>query len=137
VDVCPFDALTMGTSGIPVVDHAACTGCGVCVTSCPKDLWSFVPRAHRVVLSCVAVDKRSTVRAACMVGCTLCRRCVAKCPAGAITWTGETIVVDHEKCMAYGPSCHEVCVDVCPSVILHRIGQVPVPEATKPEAAGA
>jgi electron transport complex protein RnfB len=137
VAVCPFGALAMTAQGIPEVDHATCTGCGVCVTACPKDLWSFVPRNHRVELSCVAVDKRSVVRATCMVGCTLCRRCVAKCPAGAITWDGQTIVLDHEKCVAYGPSCREICVDICPSFILHRVGQLPEPEKTEPAAASA
>ena len=127
----------MTSEGIPAVDHAACTGCGVCVTSCPKDLWSFVPRVHRVELSCVARDKKSVVRVTCMVGCTLCRRCVAKCPAGAITWDGQTIVVDHETCVAYGPSCQEICVDVCPSNILHRIGQIPAPEEATPAGAEA
>jgi len=84
----------MTATGIPAVDHERCTGCGICVTVCPKDLWSFVPRVHRVELSCMAYDKRSVVRAACAVGCILCRRCVAKCPAGAITWDGQTIVVE-------------------------------------------
>jgi electron transport complex protein RnfB len=65
------------------------------------------------------------------VGCTLCRKCVAKCPAGAITWDGRTIVIDHEKCLAYGPACNEACVDICPSVILHRVGQLPRPEVVE------
>ena len=137
VEACPFGALVMTESGIPEVDHDRCTGCGICVTACPKDLWSFVPRVHRIELSCVANDKKSVVRAACAVGCILCRRCVAKCPAGAITWDGQTIVVDHEKCVAYGPSCHEVCVDVCPSTILHRVGQRPTPEEAAPAAVEA
>ncbi|OGF16076.1 MAG: hypothetical protein A2W00_10265 [Candidatus Eisenbacteria bacterium RBG_16_71_46] len=128
VRVCPFDALRLGPDGIPVVDTEACTGCGLCVPACPKDLFAFYPRVHRIELSCVARDKQSVVRASCMVGCTLCRKCVAKCPAEAITWDGRTIVIDHEKCMAYGPSCGEVCVDICPSTILHRVGQAPRPE---------
>jgi electron transport complex protein RnfB len=83
----------------------------------------------------VARDKSSVVRAACTVGCTLCRKCVAKCPAGAIAWDGQTIVIDHEKCMAFGPSCNEACVDICPSTILHRMGQRPRPEPPAPEVA--
>ena len=63
-----------------------------------------------------------------MVGCTLCRKCVAKCPAEAITWDGTTIKIDHDVCLAYGPECGEVCVDICPSTILHHIGERPVPE---------
>jgi H+/Na+-translocating ferredoxin:NAD+ oxidoreductase subunit B len=128
VYACPFDALHMGASGIAEVDQAKCTGCGLCVPVCPKELFQLYPRNRRVELSCVARDKASVVRSTCMVGCTLCRRCVAKCPAEAITFDGGTIVIDHEKCLAYGPSCNEVCVDICPSTILHRIGQAPQPE---------
>jgi electron transport complex protein RnfB len=76
----------------------------------------------------VAKDKGTVVRSTCMVGCILCRKCVSKCPAGAITWDGRTILIDHELCLAYGPSCNEACVDICPSTIMHRLGQAPRPE---------
>ncbi len=128
VRVCPFDALHLGGDGIVEVDAERCTGCALCIPACPKDLFQLYPRAHRIELACVARDKQAVVRASCLVGCTLCRKCVAKCPAGAITWDGRTILIDHEKCLAHGPSCGEVCVDVCPSVILHRQGQAPRPE---------
>jgi electron transport complex protein RnfB len=105
-----------------------CTGCAVCVAICPKDLFTLYPRSRRIELACKAVDKASIVRSTCMVGCTTCRKCVAKCPAGAIEWNGRTILIDHEKCIAYGPSCNEACSDICPSVILHRVGQLPRPE---------
>jgi electron transport complex protein RnfB len=134
VRACPFDALSIGREGIAVVDHAKCTGCGICVPVCPKDLFQLYPRDHRVQLSCVARDKQSIVRATCMVGCILCRKCVSKCPAGAIEWDGRTIVIDHAKCVAYGPSCNEACVDICPSLILHRIGQMPRPEIAEQPA---
>ncbi len=137
VKACPFDALHLGPEGIVVVDSEKCTGCGLCVPACPKDLFTLYPRNHRVELSCVARDKQSVVRATCMVGCTLCRKCVAKCPAQAIEWNGTTILIDHDKCLAYGPSCNEACVDICPSTILHRIGQRPRPEVAEPEAVPA
>ncbi len=128
VRVCPFDALSLGPEGIVVVNAEQCTGCGLCVPACPKDLFQLYPRLHRIELACVAREKQGIVRASCAVGCTLCRKCVAKCPAEAITWDGRTILIDHDKCLAYGPSCGEVCVDICPSVILHRVGQSPHPE---------
>ena len=137
VRACPFGALSLGDAGITVVDTEACTGCAVCVPVCPKDLFELYPRKRRIELSCVAKDKQAIVRATCMVGCTLCRKCVAKCPAEAIAWDGRTIVIDHEKCLAYGPSCGEACVDVCPSSILHRVGQGPHPEEVAPAAATA
>ena len=134
VRACPFGALSLGGEGIAVVDPEVCTGCAVCVPVCPKDLFELYPRSRRIELSCVAKDKQSVVRATCMVGCTLCRKCVSKCPAEAISWDGRTIVIDHEKCQAYGPSCNEACVDICPSTILHRIGQGPRPEEVAPPA---
>jgi electron transport complex protein RnfB len=134
VKACPFDALRIGEEGIAVVDAEKCTGCGLCVPVCPKDLFQLYPRVHRIELSCVAKEKQSVVRATCMVGCTLCRKCVSKCPADAITWDGRTILIDHEKCLAYGPSCNEACVDICPSFILHRVGQSPRPEPAEPLA---
>jgi electron transport complex protein RnfB len=131
VRACPFHALRLGDEGIAEVIPDACTGCGICVAICPKNLFELYPRGRRIELSCVARDKQSVVRATCMVGCTLCRKCVSKCPAGAITWDGQTILIDHEKCLAYGPSCNEACVDICPSNILHRVGQRPRPEVVE------
>jgi electron transport complex protein RnfB len=128
VQACPFDALFLNAGGIAQVKVDACTGCGVCVATCPKDLFRLYPRSRRVELACKAVDKASVVRSTCMVGCTTCRKCVSKCPAGAIEWNGRTILLDHEKCLAYGPSCNEACVDICPTLILHRVGQAPRPE---------
>ncbi len=128
VRACPFDALRIGQGGIAEVIVEKCVGCAVCVAVCPKELFTLYPRGRRIELSCKAVDKASIVRSTCMVGCTTCRKCVAKCPAGAIEWNGRTILIDHEKCIAYGPSCNEACVDICPSVILHRVGQSPRPE---------
>ncbi len=83
----------------------------------------------------MARDKQGIVRPTCSVGCTLCRKCVSKCPAAAIEFDGRTIVIDHEKCLAYGPGCGEACVEICPSVILHRVGQRPRPEPVEPAAA--
>ena len=128
VRACPFDALSLGDGGIAQVNVDKCVGCAVCVSVCPKDLFTLYPRGRRIELSCKAVDKASIVRATCVVGCTTCRKCVAKCPAGAIEWNGRTILIDHEKCIAYGPSCNEACSDICPSVILHRVGALPRPE---------
>ncbi len=128
VRACPFDALKIGDGGIAQVTVDKCTGCGVCVSVCPKDLFRLYPRSRRIELACKAVDKASIVRATCMVGCTTCRKCVSKCPAGAVEWDGRTILIDHEKCLAYGPSCNEACVDICPTTVLHRVGQAPRPE---------
>lgn len=128
VRACPFDAMRIGPWGIVQIDAAQCTGCGLCVPACPKKILELYPRVHRVELACVAREKVSAVRAKCMVGCTTCQKCVGACPAQAITWDGTTIQIDHAACVAYGPSCNEACVDICPTYVLHRPGSWPVPE---------
>lgn len=47
----------------PIVVAERCVGCGVCVTSCSKSVYSFDYEANRPV---VAAPQ------ACMVGCTTC-----------------------------------------------------------------
>lgn len=134
--ICPFDAIHVKGLGIAEVDPIKCTGCGLCVNVCPKAILELYPRNHRVELSCVAKDKATTVRPTCLVGCIICRKCVSACPAGAISWDGKTILIDHEKCVAYGPSCGEKCTIVCPTTIIHKVGQAPVPDTgEKPKRA--
>ncbi|MGD9045657.1 MAG: 4Fe-4S binding protein, partial [Desulfobacterales bacterium] len=35
---CPFDAISMGPQGLPVVSENKCTGCGTCERVCPKHI---------------------------------------------------------------------------------------------------
>ena len=41
--ICPFNAITMGEDGLPVVDDELCTGCGTCERACPKHIISCPP----------------------------------------------------------------------------------------------
>ncbi len=130
--ICPFNAIHVEKDGIAHVDEEKCTGCGKCIAICPKNTIELVPRDYRVVITCFGSgDKMPVVRARCSVGCISCRRCVKACPAGAVSWDGTRIVIDHHACIAYGPSCHEACVAACPTFILHRKDQQPQPEPKK------
>lgn len=132
VQVCPFDAIKIGVGGIAEVIFENCTGCAKCVAICPKQTLAIVPRDFRVHIACgIMNEKMSVVREACSVGCVTCRRCVKACPAGAIEWTGSTLIIDHAKCIAYGPSCEEACVTSCPTHILHRKGEEATPQVKK------
>ena len=66
--VCPFDAITMGPQGLPVVDEDKCTGCGTCERVCPK---------HIINLSSVT---RRIMREYTTEECTT--PCQRSCPAG-------------------------------------------------------
>jgi NADPH-dependent glutamate synthase beta subunit-like oxidoreductase len=65
---CPFDAISMGPQGLPVVDEKKCTGCGNCERVCPK---------HIINLSSVT---RRIMREYTTEECTT--PCQRSCPAG-------------------------------------------------------
>ncbi|MFZ5762597.1 MAG: RnfABCDGE type electron transport complex subunit B [Thermodesulfobacteriota bacterium] len=117
--VCPFDAITM-VEGFPVIDPDKCVSCGTCVKTCPKRVIELMTLKARVHVPCSSKDLGKKVREVCEVGCISCQMCVKKCPAEAISYTEGLIKVDHPKCIAYGPSCEEVCVEKCPRKIMRR-----------------
>jgi NADPH-dependent glutamate synthase beta subunit-like oxidoreductase/NAD-dependent dihydropyrimidine dehydrogenase PreA subunit len=65
---CPFNAITMGPEGLPVVIEEKCTGCGTCERVCPK---------HIINLSSVT---RRIMREYTTEECTT--PCQRSCPAG-------------------------------------------------------
>ncbi|MFH1487935.1 MAG: FAD-dependent oxidoreductase [Pseudomonadota bacterium] len=48
VRACPFDALSMGPDGLPVVDENRCTGCGTCERICPKNIITLTSNSRRI-----------------------------------------------------------------------------------------
>jgi electron transport complex protein RnfB len=135
IKACAFDAITPTDNGVVAIDPAKCTGCGLCVAACPKETIEMHTRAHRVLLACTTRDKAKNVKSVCMVGCTQCLQCIRKCPAKAIDFDDKRVItVDHKTCLEFGSSCNEICVEVCPTYILHKPGMVPVTERKKPKA---
>jgi NADPH-dependent glutamate synthase beta subunit-like oxidoreductase/Pyruvate/2-oxoacid:ferredoxin oxidoreductase delta subunit len=65
---CPFNAISMGPQGLPVVHENRCTGCGTCERVCPK---------HIINLSSVT---RRIIREYTIEECTT--PCQRGCPAG-------------------------------------------------------
>ncbi len=77
---CTFDAIRMAPNGLPVVDFDACTGCGDCVTACPKDLFEMYPVRRRLIVQCKSLLEGDEALAVCKVACTGCGLCVADAP---------------------------------------------------------
>lgn len=110
---CPFDAIIM-ENNFPVVSPVACVGCGTCVRTCPKKIIELVPRNARVWVPCSTKDPGKKVKGICEVGCIACKMCVKVCPAKAVSLEDNVVVIDHKKCIEYGPECEEICVEKCP-----------------------
>lgn len=107
--VCQFDAITMVDS-LPVVDEEKCTGCGLCVTECPKDLFELVKKSAKVYVKC---RSHSTANAVCKLGCISCRICEKACPTDAIKIENNLAKIDYNKCINCG-----ICAQKCPRKII-------------------
>lgn len=125
VRACLFDAIKMGAHGLPVVDPIKCTGCGLCVTACPRVIIRMMPKGgegHLVL--CNSHGRGKAVSAACEVGCIACKACVKACPQEAIEMIDNLAVIDLAKCN----DCGE-CVPVCKPGTIHQRSAIPTETA--------
>lgn len=109
-EACPFGAIKMNESKLPIIDEEKCTGCGICVDICPKGLFQLIPRPQKVYIACSSRDPGKVVRKICEVGCVACGVCVKSCPYDAITMEHNLAVIDYSKCENCG-----ICVYKCPT----------------------
>ncbi|MDP4152129.1 MAG: RnfABCDGE type electron transport complex subunit B [Bacillota bacterium] len=113
VKACSFGALKI-ENGVAVVDKEKCTACGLCISSCPKNLITLTPYDSAYAVACSSLDKGPAVRKQCSVGCISCRICEKACEFGAIAIINNVAQIDFEKCTGCG-----VCAEKCPSKIIH------------------
>ncbi|MDE6326205.1 MAG: 4Fe-4S binding protein, partial [Duncaniella sp.] len=102
-----------------------CTGCGVCVKSCPRRLIELRlkgPRGMRVWVACSNHEKGAVARKDCKAACIGCGKCVRTCSHDAITLTGNLAYIDCEKCRLCGK-----CVAVCPTGAIHSSFKIHIP----------
>lgn len=121
VEVCKFGALSIGEDGLPHVDVAKCTGCGMCVKACPQHLFSKIPIARKgaVALCSNRSDNKPSIMKNCKVGCIKCGKCERSCPSKAIKLVNGIPVVDYSLCN----SC-KTCIDGCPTHVLKLVEDI-------------
>lgn len=116
VEACPFNALTMTDSGLPLVDKKKCVACGKCVKTCPKHLFRLIDAQTKGAIAMCSnkSDNKPQIRKDCSVGCFKCGMCARKCPQQCIDLSTGIPMIDYTKCT----SCGE-CVKACPDKVLH------------------
>lgn len=124
VRVCAFGAMEMGPDNLPVIDEEKCTGCGLCVAACPKNVLAMEPHDRFVFLGCHTNLAPKLMRSTCRVGCIACKQCIRACPYDALEWDGRLPKYIDEKCVNCG-----LCVDACkPGTLIYARGLAPDPE---------
>ena len=121
VTACQFDAISVSSDGVAIVDPDLCTSCGACVKACPKNVIELVPYGKDTQILCNSNDKGRVVRDACKVGCITCGLCAKNCAQEAITIDEEKNlpIIDFDKCIECG-----VCAEKCPQKTIKSIVKV-------------
>ena len=109
---CKFDAIHI-INGVAAVDYEKCTACGVCVSSCPKNIIRLIPYDAKHWVGCMSADKGAITKNYCDVGCIGCRICEKACPNGAIKVDGNVASINYDLCDACG-----ICESKCPRKII-------------------
>ncbi|MDY6910150.1 MAG: RnfABCDGE type electron transport complex subunit B [Thermodesulfobacteriota bacterium] len=68
VRACPFNALSMGPDGLPVVNTALCTGCGTCERVCPKHIITLSSNSRRITQEYTTQECTAPCQRACPAG---------------------------------------------------------------------
>ncbi len=93
---CPFHAIHM-KDGMPVIDPEECTGCGVCVKICPKQVLQLLPKDAPVYVPCSTKDKAKAVTDVCKAGCIHCLACTRKDNKDVVSMVKGRIEIDYDK----------------------------------------
>lgn len=117
-DVCKFDAIRV-ENGVAYVDYNKCTGCGMCVNSCPKSVIKLIPYDSKHWVGCNSRDKGPMVRKYCDAGCIGCKLCEKACEFDAIKVEGFLASIDYDKCTG----CDK-CVSACPRKIIRSANEL-------------
>lgn len=109
VDVCTFDALVMGPTGLPIVDVDKCTSCGDCVEICPKSLYEITPLEQHLLVQCKSELEGDEILELCRVACTACGRCVADAAQGLLKMKKNLPAMNRELLHLQSPNATLRC----------------------------
>jgi len=94
-EACDFEAISMSSDALPVVDAIKCTACGDCVDECPKNLFELMPISQKLLVQCKSLLEGEEAEGKCSVACTGCSRCVADSAPEVISIENNLAVINY------------------------------------------
>lgn len=109
---CPFDAIAMGTDGLPVVDEVKCTGCGTCERVCPKHIITLSSVTRRILREYTTDECTTPCQRACPAGINI-REYIRKITLGDYHGSVQTIKERNPFPTVIGRICPRPCELEC------------------------
>jgi len=110
--VCPFDAITMGSNGLPIVDEEKCTGCGTCERVCPKHIITLSSVTRRIIREYTTDDCTTPCQRACPAGIDICEY-ISQIQQKNYDRSLQVIKERNPFPSVIGRICPRPCEDVC------------------------
>ena len=109
---CPFNAITMGPEGLPVVDDVRCTGCGTCERVCPKTIINLTSVTRRILKEYISEECTTPCQRACPAGINI-REYLRRAAAGDHRGAVQVIKERNPFPTVIGRICPRPCEDQC------------------------
>ena len=112
VAACPFDALSMGEDGLPVVDEEKCTACGTCEKVCPKHIIRVTSVSRRIMREYTEDKCITPCQQACPTGIDI-REYIARIREGDNAGAVQVIKERNPFPTVIGRICPAPCESAC------------------------
>ena len=109
---CPFDAITMGPEGLPVVDEVKCTGCGTCERVCPKHIINLSSVTRRILREYTTAECSTPCQRACPAGINI-REYIRQAALGDYQKSVQVIKERNPFPTVIGRICPRPCENEC------------------------
>lgn len=109
---CPFDAISMGADGLPVVDEKKCTGCGTCERVCPKHIITLSSVTRRILREYTTDECTTPCQRTCPAGIDICEY-IHQIQIGDYHRSVQVIKERNPFPTVIGRICPRPCEDAC------------------------